>query len=585
MSAHANRERRRERRPSGYTSLNEQLLALLARQSHWVPVPVFFGALLIFAVAYGTAPRAWLFAWLIGVVTVLLLRFAVLSRLPRLTRVPERVRLRVAAALSGANGVMHGSSVGFFPFLGEFERFIVFMTILAFSAGSVSSTAGYRPVFFSYLVPTLVPLSVVWALNPGGDIGWRELFVAFLTLLYGLVLVRLAYDAFRLFRESFEIRLEQVGLNERLERALDESRVANAAKTRFLAAASHDLRQPVHALALFCGSLSRRQLDDRTRDIADHIANAVDVLAIQLDALLDISKLDAGIVEPRQTTFELDPMLERLREQFAPLAEEKGISLAFSCPPGAAVRSDEMLLEQVARNLVGNAIKYTDAGSVSVTVAVRQEGCVLEVGDTGRGIPADAQPHVFEEFYQVGTAGHGRPQGLGLGLAIAKRLVDLLSIPLRMESEVGRGTTFSLTLERAAMPAQPPDDLPRAKGFERTLVLVVDDEPEVVAGMRLLLEELGCEVATAEDSAEALAVAAGRRPDIVVSDFRLRGSDTGLNTVRELRLLYPGLPGILLTADTAADRWRDADEAQVTLMHKPIRPDTLVAAIHSACGV
>ncbi|MBN1240264.1 MAG: hybrid sensor histidine kinase/response regulator [Gammaproteobacteria bacterium] len=565
------------------STVHGELLVLLARQSRWVPLPVFCGALLIFAISYGSAPTPWLSVWLAGVVVVLSLRFLVLGRLPQMDHLSERARLRIAALMSGANGVMHGSSVGFLPFLGEFERFIVFMTILAFCAGSVSSTAGYRPVFFAYLVPTLVPLSVMWAIDPGGDVDWRDLFVAFLTLLYGLVLVRLSYDAFRLFRESMQIRLEQIELNARLERALDESRVANAAKTRFLATASHDLRQPVHALALFCSSLSRRPLDARTADIAGHITSAVDTLSMQLDALLDVSRLDAGIVEPHPTVFELEQMLERLREQFAPLAEVKNLTLTLACPPEATVRTDEMLLEQVVRNLLGNAVKYTDSGSVALSVTERDAHYTLEIADTGRGIPADAQPHLFEEFYQVQVPGRSRPPGLGLGLSIAKRLVDLLQIPLQMESAVGRGTKFTLTLSAAAGPLPAPVEQASAAVLDGLRALVIDDEPEVLAGMRLLLEDMGCDVATAESKAEGLAAAARTRPDVVVSDLLLGHEETGLQAVRELRALHPALPAVLLTADTAPERWREADEAQIVLLHKPIRGEALAAAIRHSC--
>ncbi|HLF11488.1 MAG TPA: ATP-binding protein, partial [Gammaproteobacteria bacterium] len=405
-----------------------------------------------------------------------------------------------------------------------------------------------------------------------------------LTLLYGAVLFRLAHDAFRLFRESFEIRLEHLELNKRLEQALDESRVANAAKTRFLAVASHDLRQPVHALALFSGSLSRRPLDDRTRDIAQHIDTAIDTLSMQLDALLDISKLDAGIVKANPTAFPLDRLLERLRDQFAPLAEEKGLTLKTSCPPHTGALTDETLLEQIVRNLLGNAVKYTDTGLISISVTGDNERLLLAIADTGRGISPEARPHVFEEFYQGDNTGRDRARGLGLGLAITKRLVDLLALRLEMTSAVGQGTTVTIELPRAAPRASSvsPGTLPVT--LDRLTVLVVDDEPEVLQGMRMLLEDLGCNVELAESTAHALLIAKHVRPDIVLSDFRLRATDNGLDTVRQLRELYPGLPAILVTGDSGPARLRDAHEAGVKLLHKPVRPATLAAAIQETCA-
>jgi signal transduction histidine kinase/CheY-like chemotaxis protein len=564
-------------------TLEEELLRLLAAGSKWVPAPVFVGAVLIFAVAYDAAPRAWLIGWLAGVLAVLVLRYFVLTRLPDRTELPARVRLRIAVLLSGLNGCMHGSAVAFFPYLVEFERFVVFMVMLAFTAGAVSSTAGYRPVFLAYILPALAPLAAVWMLNVGGAVDWQHVYIGLLTLLYGAVLVRLAYQAFRLFRESFEIRLQHVDLNARLTQALEDSRVANAAKTRFLAVASHDLRQPVHALALFSSSLSRRKLDERTREIAEHVETAIDTLSAQLDALLDVSRLDAGIVKANPTSFRLDGLLARLAEQFAPLAEEKGLGLTLQCAPSTAVTTDETLLEQIVRNLLGNAIKYTDAGSIAIVVSADAQRVVLTVKDTGRGIPPAAVPHVFEEFYQVDNPGRDRSRGLGLGLAITRRLAGLLNLELSMQSTVGVGTTFTIGLPPAAPGALRPPSAAREVNLDSICALVIDDEPEIREGMRLLLEDLGCRVALAAGTADALRAAERVRPDIVLCDFRLR-EDNGLHAIEELRKRYAGLPAALVTGDASPDRLREAHAAGVAVLHKPVRPEALAAAINDLCG-
>ena len=566
------------------SSVNEELLRHIARQSKWVPIPVFVGAVLIFSISYDTAPRACLAAWLLGVLAVLVVRYFVLTALPHHAEIPAPTRLRICVVLSGLNGVMHGSAVAFFPYLVEFERFVVFMVLLAFCAGSVSSTAGYRPVFMAYIAPTLVPLSVLWMTNVGDVVQWHHVFVGLLTLLYGGVLLRLAHEAFRLFRESFVIRLQHFGLAQRLEKALEESRIANAAKTRFLAVASHDLRQPVHALALFSSSLSRRDLDSRAREIAEHIETATDALSTQLDALLDISRLDAGIVKPNPTSFDLGKLLGRLHEQFVPLAAQKKLTLTTSCPPRTIVHTDEILLEQIVRNLVGNAVKYTDTGSVSVAVDNDGARTTLAIKDTGRGIPEEAQAHVFEEFYQVDNPGRDRARGLGLGLAITKRLAQLLDVRVSMTSAVGAGTTFALELERATAGAERHAASKSPATLRGVHVLVIDDEVEVRAGMRLLLEDLGCRVELADSAAAALRCAERERPDIVLSDFRLRGDDNGVQAIRRLRALHPGLPAALVTGDSGRDRLRDAHEAGLRLLHKPVRPDTLIAAIYELCG-
>ena len=483
------------------------------------------------------------------------------------------------------NGCIHGSAVAFFPYLVEFERFVAFMVILAFCAGAVSSTAGYRPVFLAYLVPALSPLGILWIVNFGGEIEWHHVYVGLLTLLYGGVLARLGYQAFSLFRASFEIRLQHVDLNRRLTAALDQSRDASAAKTRFLAVASHDLRQPVHALALFASSLSRRNLDDRTREIAQHIDSAIDTLSSQLDALLDLSRLDAGIVTPITASFDVGQMLTRVREQFEPLADAKMLTISVTCAPHTIVTTDETLLEQIVRNLLGNAIKYTDSGSIAIAVRSQEmERVSLTVKDTGRGIPADAQPHVFEEFYQVNDPGHDRSRGLGLGLAITKRLADLLGLRLTMQSAVGIGSAFTLELERAATSPAPKRAAPAPRDIGRKRALVVDDAAEVRDAMRLLLEDVGCSVQVAAGTAEALEHAADVRPDIVISDYRLRGDDNGLHTIQKLRARHPGLPAILVSGDSTVERLRDTLDPGIVLLHKPVRPDTLIAAIYELCG-
>jgi CheY-like chemotaxis protein len=208
----------------------------------------------------------------------------------------------------------------------------------------------------------------------------------------------------------------------------------------------------------------------------------------------------------------------------------------------------------------------------------------LTIKDTGRGIPPEAQQHVFEEFYQVDNPGHDRSRGLGLGLAITKRLVDLLALRLTMQSAVGVGTAFTLQLPRGAAAiavarvAAPPVEI------ERTRVLVVDDALEIREAMRLLLEDLGCRVQLAESTAEALQRAEQMRPDVVVTDLRLRGTDNGLETIRRLRALYSGLPAVLVTGDSTAERLRDSLDSGIKLLHKPVRPDTLAAAIQELTG-
>jgi CheY-like chemotaxis protein len=268
----------------------------------------------------------------------------------------------------------------------------------------------------------------------------------------------------------------------------------------------------------------------------------------------------------------------------APLAQRKGVSLTLSAQPGLLVDTDRTLIERVLRNLLDNAIKYTDRGSIAFEA--RREGpwVALAVVDTGRGIPPSEHERIFEEFYQVDNPERDRQRGLGLGLAIVRRLVGLLGGELRVESELGRGSTFTLRLTAAPDPAPVPE--PALAAHRRTLdglhVLVVDDEASVRLGTSLLLEGLGCRASVARGTDEAVEVATHDAPDIVLADLRLRGEDSGVRAVTALRALRPGLPALLISGDTAPDRLREAERAGLVLLHKPVPAEALAKGIRDA---
>jgi signal transduction histidine kinase len=573
-----------EQTPTAARTLEEELLAFLARQSRRIPVPVFLAALMIAALAWDYVRAGILAAWLCLVAVVLLVRWQVLDRLPGMHAVTPARRLQAAMVLSAVNGVTHGLSLGFFPFLPEFERALQSMLIIALCAGSVATTAGYMPVLLAYLLPLLTPLSLLWAFSPGiAQPGWIELSTAVLAALLGVILVALGQDAFRLFRESFEIRLQQADLNRQLAAALARAETANRAKTQFLASASHDLRQPIHTLSLFGAALSLRPLDEVSREVVQHMNTALEVLTKQLDALLDISKLDAGVMRANPGTVDLHSFLERLKSAFEPAARGKRLEVELECPRDALVRTDPALLERIVRNLLDNAVKYTDAGQVALQARPRNGGWLLVISDTGRGIAEADQARVFEEFYQVDNPERDRTQGLGLGLAIVKRLTELLDIRMEMASSPGKGTRFQLDMPAApGGAAMAPDAPPAREASIVAHVLVVDDETGIRLGMKALLEEMGCRATLAEGTEQAVVAARRAKPDVVLADFRLRGSDNGIAAVRAIRALYPGVPAILVSGDIAAGRLREAEEAGIPLLHKPVPIETLKRAIAEA---
>lgn len=564
--------------PERARRVEDELLEHYARQGARVPAPVMLAALLVAVLAWERAPRALTVGWLSAVAVVLLVRGLVIGWLPRLTRLSLRVRLGLAAVISAAGGIVHGASVAFWPYLGDLERAVQSVFVLGLCAGAVATQMGYMPVLIAYLLPMLTPLALAWAgaLAGSGGAWYRGAsgVMVVLFMAYGGLLVVLARDTFGLYRDSFDSR-------QRLSLALEQAESANRAKTRFLASASHDLRQPMHTLTLFGAALSMCPLDERTRGIASQMNVALQALGSQLDALLDISKLDAGVVPVKPGSFALGDFVKRLADEFAPVAQRKGLALASEAPPGAYCFTDPALFERIVRNLLDNAIKYTAHGRVDLRACRAVAGFELQVRDTGPGIAPAEQARVFEEFYQIDNPERDRTQGLGLGLSIVRRLAELLGIDLSMASAVGQGTQFTLRVPAAGAAPLGCAALPRmpALSIRGLHVLVVDDEEAVRQGMRTLLEGLGCRASTAAGTHSALRSVGAQRPDIVLADFRLRGDDDGIAAVQCLRARWPGLAALLVSGDTAPARLREADAAGLRLLHKPVAVDTLLHAI------
>lgn len=563
------------------SSLKDELLQLVARQASRVPFPVFIGASIIAWFASAYLPSVVWISWYLLALSVLLIRWLVYRRLPNMIQVPMRKRIRIVMLLNGAHGIIYGLSLVAFPYFAEIERSIHTILLMTMCVGSVSTTAGYRPILYVFLAPIILPMSAMWAVSPAhSGSGIPEYLAALLTIMFGGLLLGMASDAFKVFRESFEIRLQQVKLNEQLQVAVKEAETASRAKTRFLASASHDLRQPIHTLSLFGAALKMQPLNAASMEITEHMNTTLQVLASQLDTLLDISKLDANMVEISKAPFDISALLQRLAQEMKGLAGEEGLEFHLDCPGRYFVDTDKGKIEQVLRNLITNAVKYTQNGEVRV-VAREHDGCIqITVIDSGCGISVDELKHIFEEFYQASNQERDRSKGFGLGLSIVKRLVGLLGIDLNVKSEPGVGSQFSL--EIPLISERPvPAKVKETREFDWTglSVLVVDDEESVRLGMQTLLESLGCQVSTSESIASSLQVVQQQTPDIAMVDFRLRNAETGIELIQALREIVPDLPSFLISGDTAPGRLLEAREAGLKLLHKPVLPDVLKQAV------
>jgi len=367
---------------------------------------------------------------------------------------------------------------------------------------------------------------------------------------------------------------------EALEQAKEAAERANLAKSRFLAAASHDLRQPMQSLLLFLEIL-KPHVAPKGQDALKHLGRGLDALRDLLDSLLDISRLDAGIVQPAVETFAVGDLIEQIASASAPVAAAKGLELHMTpCP--AAVRSDPTLLGRMLRNLVENALRYTDAGRITIKCREHAGRLRIEVHDTGIGIPPDHLERIWEEFHQVGNPERDRNRGLGLGLAIVQRLSVLLDHPVDVRSAPGRGSVFAIEVplgrdapQLAAVPAG------EAAGNGRFAVLV-DDDAIVLLALKATFESWGYAVLAAGSADQALAGLrmAGRRPDVVVADYRLREGRSGTEAILRVRETFgTDIPGIVLTGETGGEVHQDATEHRFEVIHKPVTPRQLAGAL------
>ncbi|PKU21433.1 NahK/ErcS family hybrid sensor histidine kinase/response regulator [Telmatospirillum siberiense] len=382
----------------------------------------------------------------------------------------------------------------------------------------------------------------------------------------------------------------QQQIRDELCKAKELAEQANIAKTRFLAAASHDLRQPLQALSMFVAVLASRSHSPEDALLIQRIDDSVGAVETLLNGLLDVSKLEAGLVVPAPASFDIAPLLSRLASEFQPLAAEVGLGFHL-VTSHAVVRSDPALLERILRNLLNNAVRYTKNGRVLLGCRRRRDTMVIEVWDTGIGIPQNQLKLIFREFHQLGNSARDRRQGLGLGLAIVDRLAQLLDHRIDVASEPQRGSVFSVEVPLAKVPAitpLQPRQAPLASRRYDATILIIEDEPDVLESTCLLLESWGFNVLSAKDCDEALRRMSEwpAKPDLILADYRLQSGTTGVQAVNLIRArLKIALPAIILTGDTAPERLRQAKASGHGLLHKPVQPVMLHRMIDEALSM
>ena len=493
---------------------------------------------------------------------------------------PLAQRIDLAGASALVSGLAQAVSLGFFPGMDAFEQSLHTLILLVMATGAVVYTAGHPRTYLPYLAPIITGLVLAWwTLSAAAqERPWLAGGFGLLIAVYGFNLMGYARDTWAMFINAAAMRHHEAQQSRHLAVAVRAAEAASHAKTRFLAAASHDLRQPIHTIALLTGVLKLRHQQDTSTEVVALLDSVVQSLSQQLDDLLDISKLDAGVVKVAAQPLSLQRFLRRRLDEVQNDAQAKGLSLRLDAANDATVHTDPNLLERVLRNLLSNAVKFTERGEVVLSLNVRGEWAAITVRDTGCGIAPEHQDEVFHEFVQLNNPERDRTKGMGLGLSIVSRLCQLMGVALKLHSAPGQGTSFELLLPLHTAPASewacPPISQHRPR-LDLT-VLVVDDETGVRNATALLLAELGCRCLQAESMEAALREARTRRPDFLIADFRLRGADNGIEVVRALRERHPGLPAAIVSGDIGSAQLQAIELAGLPLLHKPMRLDSLV---------
>lgn len=566
-------------------------------QSERALVLVLVSSLFYLAGLWQEVDAGRLTAWL-GIIVVLAFIRAMICRQveKRLVHstVPVLYRNELMLYFSSLSSTFAVGSGYWWICLGGDERvvFAVALLTLIYAIGTtINSSIQNRG--FTWLLASNLGQGVVFLLlvSDPADI---EAGVAMLAIT--ILLTEFGKRSSAVFNDSIRIREENREQNIRLEKdklivekSLNVARQANEEKNRFMAAASHDLRQPLHAMTLFLGSLRHTVTDSRTHELLDKIDETSTILHEQFNSLLDLSKFDAGVVTADESKFRLDLMLKNIADAAAQDAQQKNVALHLYSIP-VVVKSDMLLMERLLRNLVNNAVQYTDKGSVSIQMRRQRNGLVISVIDTGVGISLEDQDKIFRDYFQVSNKARSKSKGSGLGLAIVKRIAALLALKITLKSQVGSGSTFNVHVPLSALVELPDmeevsdDEMDTIQmDFAGLRILIVDDDASILDAMTGLLRTWGCSAISASSPEQVDRLLSYESDfDLVLMDDMLHDDIMGLDIALQLSAKIPKQHIIMATANAASARLAEIKAAGFEVLVKPVDYEVLRRAIVKA---
>jgi len=541
-------------------------------------------AIVIIAVHFwGRVDPLILKSWVVANFTLAGLRFWMIKRFWQIN--PQKTAIKWGyffMATSMVSGLIMGVLPIFILDLSDIMGILLVSTIFTgMVAGSLVTLSCFMPTHSLFSIFTLGPFIYLSLLDNNPVINEFGIIL----FIYLLVMLVFSFIVNRSMTESILLRFENLDLVRDLRRQKKLAEQASSDKSRFLAATSHDLRQPLHALDLYLGALKNRLTTTEQTELLEKSSHSSHALGELLNALMDISRLDAGNIEVKLTTFDVQPLLRQLVDEFQPLANEKNMLIELQ-ETSFYIESDRVLFSRIIRNLLSNAIKHNDYGNIVITLEEHTDSIHICVKDQGKGISETELDNIFSEFYQLDNPERDRTKGLGLGLAIVKRLSRLLSHPVKVKSQPKLGSCFSVQVPKSSVisqvstRAQQPTFSAQEKLPAGLFVVCVDDELSVRDALRVLLRSWDCEVLLSDSEQqiiEELKAYNYPRPDIIISDYRLRENKNGVQVIKAICQYYhTTIASIIMTGDTTTEIRQQAKSINSEIMFKPVEADMLL---------